>query len=484
MVRTLALTIFLLCATAQERPRSEILRERQTRYPDLYALTELARAAPPEFASVALLRVAECPRLTDPAWKHELIEEAFQSAAGAQNTRRRAMPGGRFESSLEMNEAVAGNLELDRISLQVRAVRDMLSVDPHAALDLFQRFDFPPPRTLTCSDALVDNVVDYYAVAGVWPTQLTAFEGPPERRRDEAAALVKARVDAIRSHVEIAPAAAMILNAEPSGPYEDELINSLAGVLARLPHDDRSFTASLYEITSAFAKFPRTSAIAAPDRAYLVSNLSGARCSDNLTGDWVPKVAEDAVKSFNDNFSSPNDPALAPIRGEEIKAENSGVAAVTERIATEQEQQKFDAMFQLNFGPKGRGLTDAEKNTPEWRASFTDAVKTVGDIKQEPGESDKKFFYRKSGAFKMIVVIAPPSPERDTAFDDYFHFLTTSDFQRDHLVQWFSEIEGAISLSASLYPKERNKRLQEMASSGHPVLALWARLSLVLSPQP
>src|SRR5579872_4379094 len=118
MLRNLSLLLFLICAAAQERPRSEILRERQTRYPDLYALTELARTAPPEFASLALLRVSESPRLTDPAWKHELIEGAFQSAAGAQNTRRRTMPGGRFESSLQMNEAIAGNLELDRISLQ------------------------------------------------------------------------------------------------------------------------------------------------------------------------------------------------------------------------------------------------------------------------------------------------------------------------------------------------------------------------------
>src|SRR5581483_10415990 len=200
MLRTASLAFLLLSLSAQEHSRSDILRERQTRYPDLYALTELARAAPPEFASLALLRVSESTRLTDRPWKQELIEEAFQSAAGAQNTRRRRMLDARFENSIQMNEAAADNLELDRISLQVRAVRDMLSLDSHAALELFQRLDFPPPRTATCSDALVENVVDYYNVAAVWPTHLDAFEGPPERRAEEAAALVKARLDAIHSH--------------------------------------------------------------------------------------------------------------------------------------------------------------------------------------------------------------------------------------------------------------------------------------------
>lgn len=43
-----------------------------------------ASALPPEFASKALLRIVRSKLISDPEWKKELIESAFQAAGQAQ----------------------------------------------------------------------------------------------------------------------------------------------------------------------------------------------------------------------------------------------------------------------------------------------------------------------------------------------------------------------------------------------------------------
>ena len=51
---------------------------------------------------------------------------------------------------------------LDRLTLQSRAVREMMKLDPKKALDMFQAISFPSPHRCSCEDALVDDVSEYY----------------------------------------------------------------------------------------------------------------------------------------------------------------------------------------------------------------------------------------------------------------------------------------------------------------------------------
>jgi hypothetical protein len=67
-------------------------------------LTDRARSLPPEFAADALLRTAGSSTVTDVKWKREILEDAFNLAASAQEPFARrnwtGSPGSVFRQNL------------------------------------------------------------------------------------------------------------------------------------------------------------------------------------------------------------------------------------------------------------------------------------------------------------------------------------------------------------------------------------------------
>src|SRR5207253_7955750 len=84
-----AMALAQSAAPSEQTPRSKIVEQRRKQYPDLSRIVDLAQAVPPEFSASFLLRVAASARLRDRVWKKELLEQAFQSAALAQQPIRR-----------------------------------------------------------------------------------------------------------------------------------------------------------------------------------------------------------------------------------------------------------------------------------------------------------------------------------------------------------------------------------------------------------
>ena len=161
-VRVLPILI-LLCATLRAETPSEALKRRRLEYPALMQIVELAQSAPAEFAAQALLRVAQSANLRDKAWKRELLDQAFQSAASARNpVSRRIGTGIVLNGSWEQMTSEAANLGLDRLSLQTKAVGAMLTVNTRQARELFLTIPQPVPARLHCEDALVEDPSVYF----------------------------------------------------------------------------------------------------------------------------------------------------------------------------------------------------------------------------------------------------------------------------------------------------------------------------------
>src|ERR1700691_5645840 len=63
--------------------------KKPVRPPTLLDLVSYAQAAPPEFAADALIRIADSDKISDNAWKRELLEQALSLAPGAQYKMKR-----------------------------------------------------------------------------------------------------------------------------------------------------------------------------------------------------------------------------------------------------------------------------------------------------------------------------------------------------------------------------------------------------------
>jgi hypothetical protein len=204
------------------------------------SISDLAAAAPPEFTADALLRVVESGQLADRNARRELIEQAFQWAASAKfPVRMQGLPGTTTDTaSGSLN--LAYGLKLDVLSLQSRAVQDMLPLDPAKARDLFGQIVKPTLAPLTCDDALVYEPSGYYqALSAVVNGAFT----PKERAKEEHFNLLLDALGQATSPSQLAPLAGVIESAGVTAAQRQLLWARFNGLLESMQPDDRSFGA-------------------------------------------------------------------------------------------------------------------------------------------------------------------------------------------------------------------------------------------------
>ena len=178
-----------------------------------------ARAAPPEIAADAMLQVVESTKVSDKASRRalipktavfRLIEDAFKLAAAAQwkapMRAARSLPA----ESHEFYLAKAYGLNLDALSLQTRAAKDMLALDKPAARDLFLAIPHPVFAPTTCEAALIPDPSPLYQTLGAIVSQ--GFT-QAERAKDEHVHLLLAYIGQIASPLETEPLGAVIASA-------------------------------------------------------------------------------------------------------------------------------------------------------------------------------------------------------------------------------------------------------------------------------
>src|SRR5436190_23871791 len=100
--------------------------------PDIEALLDRARILPSEFAIDLLLRFAGSPRISDTAWKRELVEDAWNRTYWVQEPYR-LMAVRPPADSRASAQTLGYDMRLDRISLQARAARTMATLSPSRA---------------------------------------------------------------------------------------------------------------------------------------------------------------------------------------------------------------------------------------------------------------------------------------------------------------------------------------------------------------
>src|SRR5258708_7299370 len=222
----LTIAIVSFAQSAEEAPRKDPLR----------TLADSAMAAPPELAADLLIRIAESPKVTDKAFKIELLERAFALAPSAKFKLRFS---GSFNTDSDTGgRAMALNGGLDTVSLQTRVVRDMLPLDRVKAMQLFNAVPPLAIPKLTCKDAMIYSADEYYAmIQAVYRQGFTA----KERKEEKDVELIRSTVMRMSSPSELNAAAQLLLMPELT-PHFRMLLAAYSGVLQQMQADDRTFS--------------------------------------------------------------------------------------------------------------------------------------------------------------------------------------------------------------------------------------------------
>jgi hypothetical protein len=405
------------------------------------AIVELSHAAPPEFAADALLRLAESGRIADREARRSLVEQAFRLAPSAKfQVRMRAVPG-TVADTRSGSLSQAYDLKLDALSLESRAVEDMLRIDPSKARAMFQ--DIPPPvlAPLTCDDALVYDLSDYYRALGA---VVNGAFTEKERGKDEHLNFLLDYIGQVSSAAQVAPMAQAVGSASLSKEQREAVWIRFNGMLQNLRADDRSFSA---------LQFDPALGAGAEGEALLRSLASRTHgCKD----DSVPARGSADAKT--------------------PKLERYWQSEESRRILEDGKK--------LRFGPQGTLLTDADRTAPEWQRQVADYQSALAAWSASAEKSEADYFNEKCLAYIALVELTPRGPERERTLALFLDFLGASGLQQQSPVEWYFQAKSMLDRERSSNNGAPASVVEAFERSGNPLLVLETALEKALGARP
>ncbi len=455
---------------------------------DLNPLIDAARAAPPEFAADALIRLAGLDSVPRPR-KLELLQEAFAAGAHAQQPFKRHAAMARQDGPVRfLNRAF--DQDLDALSLQMRAVEAALPLDAAKARRWFAGIKPPAVPRLTCDDFLVYDVSRFYDALGRIAGE--GFTGR-EKANGDVFRFLRGYAGTITSPVQVAPLARVLASAPVSDEDFVALVSSFGAALGKISGDDRSFTYSRTagkEIQALAAECTRRKVSPLPlvesYRLYLVVNLTASRCADDdqmvggagaafgLTGGIaLDPLSTDYIRFFNEKLRT--GPLARIGEGESTPARLEGTATGL-RACRDEECGAISTLYQgLYLTPEGTPYQLAARNNPEWGAKLEALLEALAKWKESAHETPIEQFREKADAYGSLLNLAPAGRLRDAVLAAEVEFLTQNPVAQTNRAEWLLPVNALVGRT-TLDPAGFGTVAAELRASKDPVIALYARL--------
>ena len=410
------------------------------------AIFDLAHGTPAEFAADALLTLEESGKIAKREIRIALLEEAFNLARSAQyRMPLRALPGYDSDSRPAfLNQAY--RLKLDALSLQTRAVRGMLAIDKPKARAFFGEIAAPVLQPLTCDDALIPEVGDFYQALGLVVD--TTFS-EKERAKEEHINLLLGYLAQVSSPAQLAPAAKLIKTVGLTPDQRDAVLGRFNAILDSMSADDRSFSATVTALQAEIA--PEMSAAF---NKYAQRGTGRPRCKDSL-------------------------PLTATLALGTESAKTEGVAKVERYWESDQAKRIFQQAQKLRFSATGSMLSSADRSSEEWNRQLTDFLKDLADWNSSQEKSEGDFYHEKCLVYESLADLVPAGQQRRSTLEAFISFITSSNLQQQSPAEWFVHARTLYDRTKNTNAAEGEKVLAAYQASGNPVLGLFATIEKV-----
>ena len=496
-VARLLLFAFIFGALCQAQPASPV----QKRSKEIQSLVGRALIAPPELGADVLIRLVESKNITDRDWKIEVLEQAFHLAGRAKHPVKvigTVPAAGNTDSDIGVLN-MALNFKLDGLTLQCRAVREMLALDPKQARELFLEIPALRLPALSCDDPIGYRPGEYYATL-----KEIAERGftEKEKREGKALALLEDRIRSISSPFQLYPALKLIVDFK--GLRTDQLASLVVAYgsgMKQLNSEDRTFSGStgfdLVQELLGLARLCRERGIPAYPlidafRSYFVRHMAGVRCAENADPENHGLILSRIRESFNQNLQ-PLSVDVPEIKPDEVKPASVGNAAkVYAYWRRPQSKELLENLRRLRFGTEeqqaannqkparedggAQFLTDDQRREPEWEAKALEYLNQLESWKNDNDETAANYFHQMCFMYAPLVELIPAGPVRDRVLRSYILFLRRSPIESDSPPEWFLELERLINLREA-NEVERAHIRDEIRESGDDLMNLYVEVS-------
>lgn len=357
-------------------------------------IIEASRTSSPELHARALLLVAESNLVTERERKLKLISEAFEAASSATAPVKKVYGLGvlRNDRSDAGWSNYAFTLNLDRLSLEAKAIEDAYSLSPAAAKELAQDWRLPEMPSVGCTEALVYDPSAYYRVLAVLARNKTANR---KDGKDTTEDLLYPAVNHLQTHTQIPLVLELLTKSDLSIKQEQFLTQTFLGQLTKLRDDERGFAAEmtdgsvitrLNQLYQTLEKQEPGSGLALVRnfRQYLMENMRAGGCGvgwlrkqDKQKGKVLPGV----VHSFNEQFQNVLVGAgLDPIRVNDIDSQGPVTQPVLHPYFEDPDSERFlEEARQLRFDNGGTRRNIEDLNSSTWSTQVSTYLSEIDD---------------------------------------------------------------------------------------------------------
>ncbi len=475
--------------------RKTTLNKKEVRDANLENLVNEFRTLPSEFNADLLIQIVNSGKVKSKQARQEFLEEAFYKATSTQNKiRRDTLPSAMVDTRTGYLGR-AYELKLDELSLKIRAVKAMLSVNAVKARELFTQIPKPDLAALGCEDLLVYDVADFYEVLGEVAHQSFSAE---EVKREEHVFLVQSYISNITSPAQIVPATKVILTFSKTPNHFATLLSSYTNTLPKITNDTRSFAAVVYRIIQSSLELAAVcNDLSIPNnglieglRDYLVKQLNHNRCVDNLAEADIKRYVEDFNKGLS-ALKQTDTRKLPSIAEEEIKS-----AKIEKTAKAFQYWQSIEAknlltkIKHLRFGSENKRLTTEQKNNLSWQKELADFLRDLDNWQMQSEKADADYFHQKCILYNGLLDLTSGVITDKTikVISEYAVFLRDSSMQQDKPIEWFWHASRVVEVVGKFQGKDAVQVQEILVNNSGSVIRAYAEMKKLEgkaeSPQP
>jgi hypothetical protein len=439
--------------------------------PQLKKAESLAMACPPAMAADALLRLIDLAPGETASWKVQTIQQAFDSARSAEPPYpTRPVPIG-FTDTVPAMSAVSSRLvQVDSLSLRLRAVQAMLTYDPARARDMFESIPPPALAPLTCQDLVVPDIRPYYeALRAVADRAFT----PVEVLKGDREAFLSRSALQVTSPLQVFPLAGLLAEIDIPPASRERLLSAFAAAVTDIRGDDRSFAMAFLEdrpvehlltlVRQCQASGISSVAVVDALRKLYARNLAARHCADTAQSKPLQDRQAAAVAGFNE-IALAHLPSQARLDVPPLDGPFDDPA-----VAVDLWDKSGDYR---DFSKRIGKLQDAGQ------AEAEEVIRALDAWAAPDGLAPREFFIIKSIVLhKALRGAAHDEHNYRVASEAYVHFLDLSVDERDgDPAVWLHSLSNVLQLAHSQGSSQTKILLSALEESKNPVLNLYASL--------
>ncbi len=463
-------------------------------------ILDASQAAPPELAADIKLQLVEKGLIKVKEHRAQALHDAFDLARNATFKLPLVSTGAGASMSTDSDAgmlAYGAGLHVDTLSLQLRAVQELLRLEPKMALRSFESIPGPQIPSLSCSNAMGYSLASYYSTLGA--IYAGAFS-PEDRKKGLDFDFLISHLGRPGTAFELEPAARLLNGLRLNQEQLSQAVTRFAQALTEMPNDDRSFTAATkYSLMDAIYSLAETAQKSGLPTYGLISSLGEyfrghlhtARCADTASKGFYLVMEKALVGQFNTRFHnlSPDTKNIPLIAWEDVQPTSLDGKAEVYSYWEKAESRGLMAEYkQLRFGspeeqsadqrPTARDsmapyLGRAQRTREEWLDKANDFLEKLDewDTSSEPGTAA---FHEKCLMYRALLEIVPKGSLRHEVFTEYLEFLRDSPVERDSPPEWAYHLR---SLLKSRYEEnDQSSFMQYVTESGDATMQSFAGL--------